>query len=165
MADQLKPDEIKANAEARLYVSNLKWELKDEELKEIFGEYGKVTEARIVRDRSQWSRGYGFVTFETKEESEKALAALNAKDVRGRPIRVEKARSTGPHESKANNDNAGSDTDSRGRGRGRFRYRGGGRFRYRGRGRGGRGFRGRGRGRGRDVGGNEGNDLQPTDQQ
>jgi len=136
MAAEQPKEEVKVelgDPESRLYVSNLKWELDDENLKEIFGQHGKVLEARIVRDkRTGWSRGYGFVTFDTKDEADKALDALNGKDVRERPIRVEKARSTGPTQSKTNGDQSGA---PRARGRGRAGGRGRGR-RFRGRGRG-----------------------------
>ena len=122
------PAEVKKdlNPKARLYCSNLKWELNDEEIKKIFEEFGKVAEARVVRERrTNFSRGYGFVTFETEAEAKKALDALNGKELQGRPIRVELARSTGPHP--PGSVPAAGDLPPRRRGgrRGRGRRRGG----------------------------------------
>ena len=148
MAEVAKVEEVKVAPDSRLYVSNLKWELTDDELKIYFGAHGKVVEARIVRDRrTNWSRGYGFVTFETKEDAAKALAALNGKELKERALRVEIARSTGPTAPRPPGDataTAGA-VDANGVPTGARRGRGG---RFRGRGRGGR-VRGRGRFRGR----------------
>ena len=120
------PAEVKVdlNPNARLYCSNLKWELMDEDLKKLFEPFGKVTEARVVRERrTNYSRGYGFVTFDTEAEAKKALDGLNTKDIQGRPMRVELARSTGPHP--PGSLPAGDRPRRRGRRGGRGRRRGG----------------------------------------
>jgi len=143
-------EENKIDPSQRLYVSNLKWELQDAELKELFGKHGNVVEARIVRDGYDRSRGYGFVTFDNADSANKAVEALNNVEIQERAIRVELARSTGPTAP-----GTGRGRGVRGRGRGR-----GGRFRGRGRGRG-RGGRGRGRGDANGDGNDHGNDNAP----
>lgn len=86
----------------RLYVSNLPWATTEEELKNLFQGYGKVSTCEIVKDReTNRSRGFGFVTLEDQAEGQKALDALNDYELlpegdqraRARRIRVEVAKS------------------------------------------------------------------------
>lgn len=56
----------------KLYVGNLDYNLKNEELEELFKEYGTVKNCFVVA-----GKGFGFVEFETEEEAEKAKEALN----------------------------------------------------------------------------------------
>ncbi|KAM7262597.1 hypothetical protein ACFE04_000280 [Oxalis oulophora] len=73
----------------RLYVGNLSWGVDDMALETLFGEQGKVLEARVVYDReSGRSRGFGFVTYSSSSEVEKAIDNLNGADLDGRSIRV-----------------------------------------------------------------------------
>jgi len=148
----------------RLYVANLNWAIDDAKLAEIFSEFGKVAEARVVRDRYRnLSRGYGFVTFESDEDAQKAVSTLNGNEVEGREIRLEVATSTGPHPPGPLPESSRGRGGFRGRGRGGFRGRGRGGFRGRG-----RGFRGRGRGfrgRGNYQGSAPNSDEAPLEQE
>ncbi|KAL5998617.1 RNA-binding protein cp29b, chloroplastic [Asimina triloba] len=73
----------------RLYVGNLSWGVDDFALESLFGEQGKVLEAKVVYDReSGRSRGFGFVTYSTAEEVDSAISSLDGVDLKGRPIRV-----------------------------------------------------------------------------
>ena len=82
----------------QLFVGNLSFSTTSEELKSIFSEYGEVVEVKLPVDRETGRpRGFGFVTFESAEDAEKALA-LNGMKVNGRDIRVniaEEKKSTG----------------------------------------------------------------------
>ncbi|KAL0924439.1 hypothetical protein M5K25_005269 [Dendrobium thyrsiflorum] len=73
----------------RVYVGNLPWQVDDTRLEQLFSEHGKVLSARVVYDReSGRSRGFGFVTMESKSELDDAIAALDGQILDGRTIRV-----------------------------------------------------------------------------
>ena len=77
----------------KLFVGNLSWDVRDEQLKEIFSAVGTVEEAVVIMDRMKnRSKGFGFVTMSTEEEAQAALEELNGKEVDGRPINVSEAR-------------------------------------------------------------------------
>lgn len=90
--------------------------------------------------RGQRSMGYGFISFETDEDADKAVELLDKTELGGRQINVERAQDKEPGEVRRGGFR-GRGRFGRGRGRGRFGYRGGYRGRYY------RGGRGRGRGR------------------
>ncbi|MFQ6638750.1 hypothetical protein Gotur_016002 [Gossypium turneri] len=63
-----------------------------QELKTLFAPFGVVKEARLIKDpKTQRPKGFGFVTFETEAEAQKALKAMNGRIVRGRLIFVDYA--------------------------------------------------------------------------
>jgi len=65
----------------------------DDDLREIFGKFGKIEKAQIMRDpHTRDSRGFGFVNFELAEDAEAAMEALNATTLDDRTIGVSKAR-------------------------------------------------------------------------
>ena len=75
-----------------LYVGNLPWSAREEDLTETFSQYGEVVNSRIIRDRQTGrSRGFGFVEV-ADEDAEAIIAALNGKDFGGRVITVSEAR-------------------------------------------------------------------------
>lgn len=62
----------------RIYVGNLPWQVDDARLEQVFSEYGKVVDARVVYDHdTQRSRGFGFVTMSSETELNDAVAALD----------------------------------------------------------------------------------------
>jgi RNA recognition motif-containing protein len=76
-----------------IYVSNLSFNVQNEDLREVFAPYGEVTSAKIVNDRETGkSRGFGFVEMSDETESKKAIAELNDAELDGRNIRVTEAR-------------------------------------------------------------------------
>jgi RNA recognition motif-containing protein len=76
-----------------IYVSNLSFNVQDEDLKEFFTPYGEVTSAKIINDReSGRSRGFGFVEMSDDAASQKAIAELNEATVEGRTIKVMEAK-------------------------------------------------------------------------
>ncbi len=77
----------------KLYVGNLPWSVDDAKLKELFSEFGEVTEAVVITDKfSKRSKGFGFVTFTEEEAGKKAEEAMNGKEVDGRELRVNEAQ-------------------------------------------------------------------------
>lgn len=67
--------------------------MSSDELEELFAEFGKVASAKIINDRETGrSRGFGFVEFESDDEAQAAIKALDGKDVDGRALTVNVAR-------------------------------------------------------------------------
>jgi len=76
-----------------IYVGNLRYNMSEDALKEIFEEYGQVASVKIIRDRfSGESKGFGFVEMASDDDAKKAIAELNGKEVDGRALRVNEAR-------------------------------------------------------------------------
>ena len=74
-----------------LYVGNLSFETTEGELRELFGQAGSVETVRIITDRDTGrSKGFGFV--EMQDGGDKAIAAMNGKDFKGRALTVNEAR-------------------------------------------------------------------------
>lgn len=95
-----------------MYVSNLSFNVKEEDLRAYFAEYGEVSSAKIILDRdTQRSRGFGFVEMSDDAAAQKAMSELNGGMVDGRAISVTVAK---PREDKG------------GSGGGRRSYGGGG---------------------------------------
>ena len=75
-----------------IYVGNISWSVSDDQLEELFAQFGTVTSAKIIIDKfSKRSRGFGFV--EMADGGEQAIAELNEKDFEGRPLVVNESRS------------------------------------------------------------------------
>jgi len=75
-----------------MYVSNLGFQVSDEELKTLFNKFGEVTSAKVVMDRETGrSRGFGFVEM-ADTAAEEAMKSLDGTQVDGRAISVTKAR-------------------------------------------------------------------------
>ncbi|KAH9258509.1 hypothetical protein BASA82_000415 [Batrachochytrium salamandrivorans] len=78
--------------ETKLFVRNLSYGVTQEILQDAFAVHGEVTFVRLCTDAETGrSRGFGFVSFSTKEASEKAIEALNGADLEGRTIEVKAA--------------------------------------------------------------------------
>lgn len=76
-----------------IYVGNLPFSTGNEDLNELFAEFGEVTSAKVIRDKfTDRSRGFGFVEMENDEEAEKAIAELNGKEIDGRALKVDEAK-------------------------------------------------------------------------
>nr|XP_009766534.1 PREDICTED: glycine-rich RNA-binding protein [Nicotiana sylvestris]XP_016489734.1 PREDICTED: glycine-rich RNA-binding protein-like [Nicotiana tabacum] len=69
----------------------------DENLKKAFEQFGKLVEAKVITDRATGrSKGFGFVSYETIEDAEKAREGMNAKFLDGWVIFVDPARPSMP---------------------------------------------------------------------
>ena len=87
-----------------IYVSNLSFNVQDEDLREFFTPYGEVTSAKVINDRETGkSRGFGFVEMTDQTASEKAIAELNDSSVDGRSIKVMEARPKEDRPARSNN--------------------------------------------------------------
>jgi len=76
-----------------IYVSNLSFNVQDEDLKEFFAPYGEVSSAKVINDKfSGESRGFGFVEMLDEAAAKKAISELDQATVEGRTIRVSEAR-------------------------------------------------------------------------
>lgn len=76
-----------------IYVGNLSYDLTEEQLRKEFEAFGTVNSARIITNRYNGkSKGFGFVQMPNRAEAEKAVAALNEKDVMGRKMKCNEAK-------------------------------------------------------------------------
>lgn len=76
-----------------MYVSNLSFNVQDDDLRDFFAPYGEVTSARVINDKATGqSRGFGFVEMKDDAAARKAMAELNDATVDGRNIKVVEAR-------------------------------------------------------------------------
>ena len=81
----------------KVYVGNLPFSVDDEKLREFFSSFGEITEVQVIKDKfSGRSKGFGFVTFASKEDAEKAVAKMNDKEVEGRTLKVNEAKPIDP---------------------------------------------------------------------
>lgn len=77
-----------------LYVGNLSYDMTDPDLEKAFSVFGKVLSARIIKNKfNERSKGYGFVEMGGQSGADKAVKAMNGKDVLGRKLVVNEARS------------------------------------------------------------------------
>jgi len=88
-----------------MYVSNLSFDVQDEDLRGFFTPFGEVASARIISDKvTGQSRGFGFVEMHDEAAAKKAMAELNDSTVDGRNIKVVEAR---PKEDRPSRGNSG----------------------------------------------------------
>ena len=75
-----------------IYVGNLSYQFKEDNLKALFDEFGEVETAKIIADRfSGRSKGFGFVEMPDNSEADQAIKALNGKFIEGQNIKVNPA--------------------------------------------------------------------------
>lgn len=76
-----------------IYVANIPWKASEEQLKELFGQYGDVASAKIIMDKvTQRSRGFGFVEMSDDNSGKNAINELNGRDFLGKNLVVNEAR-------------------------------------------------------------------------
>ena len=127
----------------KVFVGGLSWDATDDDLKELFGECGTVTDGVILQDRETGrSRGFGFVTFSSDEEAKAAIEKFHDFEYMGRNLSVNEAR---PREDRGGGGGGGYRGGGGGGGGGGYGGGGGGGG-GRGGGGGGRGGGGGGRG-------------------
>src|SRR3954467_8333691 len=87
-----------------IYVSNLSFNVQDEDLREFFAPYGEVTSAKVIMDKmTNQSRGFGFVEMSDETASKKAIAELDGASVENRTIKVMEARPKEDRPARSNN--------------------------------------------------------------
>ena len=86
-----------------IYVSNLSFNVQDEDLKSYFADYGEVSSAKVITDKlTNRSRGFGFVEMTDEAAAQKAIAELDGATVDGRTIKVNVAK---PREERSSSNN------------------------------------------------------------
>jgi RNA recognition motif-containing protein len=79
-----------------IYVGNLSFQSTEEELKHLFEGFGQVESVSVIKDKfSGESRGFGFVVMPDQSQGRAAIEGLNGKDIGGRALKVNEARSQG----------------------------------------------------------------------
>ena len=82
----------------RLFVGNLPWSIGDNELRDLFSEFGEVTDSKVIKDRDTGrSRGFGFIEMDD-EAGEAAIKGLDGSEQEGREIRVNVAEERKPRD-------------------------------------------------------------------
>ena len=126
-----------------IYVGNLSWTMTDDDLMNLFTQYGTVSSAKILKDKMNGrSKGFGFVEMEDDEAAKTAIANLNETDVQGRKLIVNESQPRQEGDFKKRSFGGGG-------GGGGYKKSGGGGY-------GGGGSRGGGGGYGGSGGGNRG---------
>ena len=105
----------------RIYVGNLSYNTTENQLQELFGAHGPVSSVDLIMDKfTGRPRGFGFVTMESSEGANAAIAALNGKNIDGRDLTVNEAR---PLEERSGGGGGGGGGYRGGGGGGRREYR------------------------------------------
>jgi RNA recognition motif-containing protein len=108
----------------KLYVGNLAYGIRDEDLQQNFAAFGTVASAKVMMDRETGrSKGFGFVEMSSDAEAQAAIAGMNGKDLEGRAVVVNEAR---PREERPGGFGGGGRSGGGGYGGGGGGYGGGG---------------------------------------
>lgn len=77
----------------KIYVGNLNFQTTDQEVRELFSQYGEVSDVALINDRETGRpRGFGFVEMPDDNAAREAISALDGNDVAGRNLKVNEAR-------------------------------------------------------------------------
>jgi len=77
----------------KIYVGNMPWSVDDDQLAELFEQYGEVASAVVITDRDTGrSRGFGFVEMNDDDQARTAIEALTDHQMGGRSLTVNEAR-------------------------------------------------------------------------
>lgn len=88
-----------------IYISSLSFNVNDEDLRDVFADYGEVTSAKVITDKfTGRSRGFGFVEMPNDDEAQNAIKELHGAEYDGRTINVNEAK---PREERPRNNNRG----------------------------------------------------------
>jgi cold-inducible RNA-binding protein len=73
----------------KIFIGNLDFDLKTEDLEKMFSEFGEIEDCIVITDRdTNRSKGFGFVTFKQEEDAKKAIEKINGKEIEGRKLTV-----------------------------------------------------------------------------
>ena len=77
----------------QIYVGNMSYNTSEDNLKELFGQYGEVSSVKIITDRETGrAKGFGFITMDTDSEAKEAIEALHQKEYDGRTLTINEAK-------------------------------------------------------------------------
>ena len=83
----------------QIYVGNIPYSKTEEDIKDLFGQYGEVASVKYINDRETGRfRGFGFVEMSSAEEAKRAIENLENKEFDGRTLRVNEARPRQPRQ-------------------------------------------------------------------
>jgi len=106
---------------SKIYVGGLPYSATEQQLSDLFAQYGTVESVRVITDRvTGQSRGFGFVEMASAEDAKRAITALNATELEGRTLTVNEAR---PQERRSGGGGGYDGGGGGGGGRGRRRER------------------------------------------
>jgi cold-inducible RNA-binding protein len=106
----------------RLYVGNVSYKMTNEDLEQLFSQYGTVTYAQVMMDRDTGrSKGFAFVEMSTDAEAQAAISGLHEQAHDGRPLTVNEARPKEPRSGGGGYGGGGGGYGGGGGGRGRRR--------------------------------------------
>jgi RNA recognition motif-containing protein len=84
---------IQENSSMKIYVGNLPYSIRDEQLEEMFTSFGEVNSASVIIERdTNRSKGFGFVEMNDNTQATTAINELNNKEFEGRGLKVSEAR-------------------------------------------------------------------------
>lgn len=96
MNDNFQPEEVNNK---KLFVGNLPFSTTEDDLREIFAQYGELVNVSLLTDKfSGRSKGFGFVEYTTEEAAQAAIEALHGSDLNGRDMVVNVAKPRAPRE-------------------------------------------------------------------
>lgn len=76
----------------KLFIKNIDKDINEAQLESLFAQFGEVLDTKIIYDKITWeSKGYAFLEMAKKAEAQKAIEALNGKEVRGKELIVQEA--------------------------------------------------------------------------
>jgi RNA recognition motif-containing protein len=86
--------------EKKIYIGNLNYDTTEDEIRGILEEQGLTpTQINLISDKyTGRPKGFGFVEFETEEQTQKAIELLNGKEVNGRTLKVSQAQKREPRQ-------------------------------------------------------------------
>jgi len=100
----------------KMYVGNIPYNATEEDLKQLFSEYGEIESLKIMKDQfTDRPKGFGFIEMANENDAKKAIATLNGKDFKGKSLTVAEAR---PQQKRQGFNNRGSGYGGGGTGRG-----------------------------------------------
>jgi RNA recognition motif-containing protein len=77
----------------RIYVGNLAYSVTDDELRDVFGQFGELASAEVIMDKfSGQSKGFGFVDMPNNDDAQEAIKSLNDTNLKGRKLTVNEAK-------------------------------------------------------------------------
>ena len=110
----------------KLYVGNLPYTVRDNDLQQAFGEFGLVTSAKVMMERDTGrSKGFGFVEMGSEAEAQAAVEGMNGQSLGGRSLVVNEARPMEPRPPRSGGFGGGRGDGGFGGGRGDGGFGGG----------------------------------------
>ena len=83
----------------QIYIGNIPYDKTEEDIRELFGQYGEVTSVKYINDKETGRfRGFGFVQMNSADEAKEAITELENKEYGGRTLRVNEARPQQPRQ-------------------------------------------------------------------